>query len=87
MPGGQIMALHTFKINFRDSRSDTGDSGHGYVHTTVEYIETSVSNAMNRLYREFGASDGDLCQIVMVRNKKAQMRAEQWEDKSLWSGD
>jgi len=53
----------------------------------VEYIETSVSNAMNRLYSEFGASENDLCQIVMVRNKKAQMRAEQWEDKSLWSGD
>ena len=79
--------LHTYKINFRDHRSDTGDSGHGYVHTTVEYIETSVSNAMNRLYSEFGASENDLCQIVMVRNKKAQMRAEQWEDKNLWSGD
>jgi len=71
--------LRTYKINFRDSRSDTGDSGHGYVHTTVEYIETSVSNAMNRLYREYGASDDDLCQIVMVRNKKAQMRAERDE--------
>ena len=69
------MALHTFKINFRDNRSDM-NSGHGFVVTTVEYIETSVSNAMNRLYREFGATDDDLCQIVMVRNKKSQMRAE-----------
>lgn len=61
------MALHTFKISFRDPR---------YVYnpnidmpiTSVEYIETSVSNAMNRLAREHGATDDDLRQIVLVRS-------------------
>jgi len=74
--------LHTYKISFRDNRLTCSEArgGDGVpVVTTVKYIETSVSNAMDRLYREYGASDDDLCQIVMVRNKKAWMRAERDE--------
>jgi hypothetical protein len=82
------MALHTFKINFRDTRSDM-NTGEANVFTTVEYIETSVSNAMNRLAREYGATDDDLCQIVLVRSGSLKWADYRKGSKSPihWSGD
>jgi len=82
------MSLNTYKVTFKLRRKDWL-TGCGRKERTETFIETSVSNVMNRLYSEHGAVEEDLCEIVLVRQKSMtdEGRLQEKRQQARWAAE